>query len=221
MTDSTNFTPETRERLRVYLATHEITTDPRLINSTDSLGTINLVLTGKATQAIPQCMSFVIGRWITLFQDALPNDLRNSLGYKAALLDSVDTGRHPHAEQARLEVILTSMWETVLPTIQEAAELGGYGPEWLKMCELKTYAAATKAFNAIETISFSRNGNLQSSFVAQDAARTFIGPNHQQAWHASCTILYGADCAHVFGTTKAYWARIKPLQLFTLLASIR
>jgi len=43
-----------------------------------SIAAINLALSGKLTDEIPDCMSEVIGKWIIRIQDSMPDDMRNS-----------------------------------------------------------------------------------------------------------------------------------------------
>lgn len=58
-----------------------------------SIVAINLALTGKLTDEIPDCMSPVIGNWIIRIQDAMPEEMRNSEEWKSLLPFAAGTGR--------------------------------------------------------------------------------------------------------------------------------
>jgi hypothetical protein len=108
-----------------------------------SIAAINLALTGRLTDDIPECMSEVIGRWVITVQDAMPDQMRNSPEWKRLLPLAAGTGRQH--EDERLALILDWMWGTVLPMLQPQADAGGYGPEWRTMCEQRTEGAAEAA----------------------------------------------------------------------------
>lgn len=108
-----------------------------------SIAAINLGMTGKLTDEIPDCMSLVIGRWIIRIQDAMSEEIRNSEEWKSLLPFAAGTGRE--LEKERLEIIMDWMWIMVLPELQEAADRGDYGKEWSDMCEVRTAAAANAA----------------------------------------------------------------------------
>jgi len=117
-------------------------------HSACSIAAINLALTGKLTDKIPDCMSLVIGRWIIGVQDAMPHEMRNSLRWKSLLPLAAGTGRDH--EQERLALIMEWMWGTVLPTLQPIAELRGFGAAWLRMTTERTEAAAKLAAKLAE-----------------------------------------------------------------------
>jgi hypothetical protein len=104
-----------------------------------SIAAINLALTGRLTDQIPDCMSEVIGNWIIRAQDAMPDAMRNSAAWKSLLPLAAGTGRDH--EQEREALILEWMWGTVLPYAQPIADAGGYGEQWRDMCEERTAAA--------------------------------------------------------------------------------
>jgi hypothetical protein len=108
-----------------------------------SIAAINLALTGKLTDDIPDCMSEVIGRWIIKVQDSMPADMRNSDRWKSLLPRAAGTGRAK--EKKRLQIILDWMWGTVLPTLQPLADKHGFGAEWQTMTTERTGAAAAAA----------------------------------------------------------------------------
>ena len=105
-----------------------------------SIAAINLALTGRLTDEIPGCMSLVIGKWIIKVQDLAPADMRNSERWRRLLPLAAGTGRGLDLE--RSSVALDWMWSVVLVQLQPLAEKRGFGESWLKMCELRTPAAA-------------------------------------------------------------------------------
>ena len=108
-----------------------------------SIAAINLALSGKLTDDIPDCMSEVIGNWVIKVQDAMPDDMRNSARWKSLLPLAAGTGRAK--EKKRLAMILDWMWESVLPTLQPLADKHGFGREWQTMTKKRTEAAARAA----------------------------------------------------------------------------
>ena len=105
-----------------------------------SIAAINLALSGKLTDRIPDCMSPAIGGWIINIQDAMPDSMRNSTEWKKLLPLAAGTGRD--YERERVEIIVDWMWGTVLPVLQPQAERLGFGAEWHRMCIERTAAAA-------------------------------------------------------------------------------
>ena len=108
-----------------------------------SIAAINLALTGKLTDVIPDCMSVAIGRWIIKVQDSAPADLRNSERWRRLLPLAAGTGRDRDAE--RCSVALDWMWSVALPRLKPLADKHGFGESWQKMCDLRTDAAAYAA----------------------------------------------------------------------------
>jgi hypothetical protein len=117
-------------------------------HSACSIAAINLALSGKLTDEIPDCMSRVIGQWIIVIQDAMPDDVRNSEGWKSLLPLAAGTGRKQ--EQERLDIILSWMWDIVLPSLQPLADQRGFGAQWQKMTAERTAESARAAANAAE-----------------------------------------------------------------------
>ena len=116
-----------------------------------SIAAINLALSGKLTDDIPDCMSKVIGKWIISVQDSMPDDMRNSAQWKSLLPLAAGTGRAKGKK--RLAIILDWMWGTVLPTLQPLADKHGFGREWQAMTAERTEAAAWAAAEAAEAAS--------------------------------------------------------------------
>ena len=140
---TTVWTQETDARLRDYLASHELVAGIGTEESACSVAAINLALTEKLTDAIPMCMSKVIGEWMIVVQDAMPSEMRNSPGWKRLLPMAAGTGRA--REEGRLALVMDWMWETVLPDLQSVADQGGFGAEWRTMCMEKSPDAAWAA----------------------------------------------------------------------------
>jgi len=142
----TTYTLEIREKLERYLATHTL---PKGIGSKEgacSIAAINLAISGKFTDDIPDCMSVVLGIATITLQDAMPDDMRNSARYKAWLPTAVGTGRNQ--ERERLGVLMDWMWGTALPQLQPIADEKGFGGEWRVMCKERTEKAARAAARA-------------------------------------------------------------------------
>lgn len=108
-----------------------------------SIAAINLALSGKLTDTIPDCMSPVIGRWIIGVQDAMPDEMRNSEAWRKLLPLAAGTGRDKEVE--RVSIILDWMWSTVLPTLTPIAEKYGFVSEWAHMLTERTSEAARAA----------------------------------------------------------------------------
>jgi len=140
---TTEYTPEVREKLKRYLATHTLPGTLGTEESACSIAAINLAMTGDLTDEIPACMSEVLGLATIRLQDIMPAEMRNSDRYKAWLVTAPDTGRD--REQERLDVLLDWMWGTVLPQLQPVADGNGFGDKWRAMCEERTPDAAARA----------------------------------------------------------------------------
>jgi hypothetical protein len=110
-----------------------------------SIAAINLALTGKLTDVVPNCMSLVIGKWIIRIQDAMPAGVRNSARWRALLPLAAGTGRG--AEDKLAGYVTNWMWK-VLEKLQPAADKGGFGEKWREMIAAKTADAAKAATNA-------------------------------------------------------------------------
>ena len=142
----TTYTPEIRAKLERYLATHNLPKGMGSEESACSIAAINLAISGKMTDEIPDCMSEVIGCATITLQDAMPDDMRNSARYKTWLPTAVGTGRD--REEERLAVLMDWMWRTVLPQLQPLADEKGFGKEWRTMCSERTQEAAYAAADA-------------------------------------------------------------------------
>jgi hypothetical protein len=135
------FTQKHKAKLEQYLATHILPKGLGTKESACSIAAINLAVSGKLTDDIPDCMSDVLGRAAITLQDSMPSEMRNSLRYKALLPEMAGTGRKH--EQERLAILLDWMWSVVLPQLQPIAESKGFGDAWKNMCQLKTAACCS------------------------------------------------------------------------------
>jgi hypothetical protein len=140
------FTQEHKAKLEEYLATHILPSGLGTKESACSIAAINLAISGRLTDRIPDCMSDVLGKATIRLQDAMPEEMRNSERYKALLPDMAGTGREH--EQERLAIIMDWMWSVVLPQLQHIADKHGFGDAWQTMCNLKTSDAAYAAYAA-------------------------------------------------------------------------
>ena len=185
---TTVWTQEADARLRDYLASHELVAGIGTEESACSVAAINLALTEKVTDAIPKCMSKVIGQWMIVVQDAMPSEMRNSPGWKCLLPMAAGTGRE--REEERLALIMDWMWGTVLPDLQSVADRGGFGAEWRIMCTERSLdaaaAAAAGAAGASEAEGPSRVAWSALS-VARAASRTAGATATAAAWHGGST----------------------------------
>ncbi len=136
-----------RERIADYLRDRHIPTGIGTAESACSVAAINIALSGRLTDDIPGCMCPVIGRWMIVAQDAMPDDMRNSPEWRALIPLAAGT-RNPGLEQRRAEIALDWLWSVVLPYHQRAADAGGYGDAWRRMCKERTEAAAAAAGEA-------------------------------------------------------------------------
>ncbi len=163
---TTVWTQEADARLRDYLASHELVAGIGTEELACSVAAINLALTEKVTDAIPKCMSKVIGQWMIVVQDAMPSEMRNSPGWKRLLPMAAGTGRE--REEERLALVMNWMWGTVLPDLQSVADQGGFGAEWRTMCVEKSPEAAKAAAEAARAAA-------RAAWDAWDAARAAAG----------------------------------------------
>ena len=243
-----SFPPEARKRLWEYLYSHSLSAGLGTPLSTCSLGAVNLALGNEVTDKIPQSMSQVIGSWVIKTQDAMPSRLRNSDGWKEALIASVDTGNSPAAEDRRLDLILQTMWGKVIPFLQPAADKRGYGEEWLMMSRTRSLASIQAATDAIvSTPEYSqkpengglasiratidatvgtplpRSGHRYAADAARQAARTVddYGETHaHRAYHSGGATLYASLSISETGNTNEFWEQVNPVQIFTNLAQV-
>ena len=225
------FPPEARKRLWEYLYSHSLSAGTNTPHSTCSIGAVNLALGNGVIDRIPQSMSQVIGSWIINVQDAMPNRLRNSDGWKKALVASVDTMNNPAAEDRRLELILQTMWGKVIPILQPAADKGGYGEEWLMMSKTKSLASIRAAADAIIDIGVPFPGHLYTANAAEEATKTvhdyrvthrvmLCSDAAERAYHSANATHYASFSAYKTGISDEFWEQVNPVQILTNLTQV-
>lgn len=112
-----------------------------------SIAAINLALSNRLTDEIPECMSNVIGEWIIRSQDYMPDVVRNSLEWKNLLPLAAGTGKELEAE--RLDILLDATLTHVLGRFQPLANELGVGDSWKRMLLVRTSEAAEETRTAI------------------------------------------------------------------------
>ena len=142
------FTRQAQERLKWYLGRPGYIIPVGLGDqyAACSIAAINIAISGQLTSRIPDCMSMVIGKWIITTQDAMPEELRNSERWKAALVRAAGTGRA--LERERSDIVVDWMWEIVLPAGQAIADNYGFGEKWRHMCAERSAKASHAAAGA-------------------------------------------------------------------------
>ena len=217
---TSNWTPEAEQRLTDYLARDGYVIPRGLGTETAacSIAAVNLALTGRLTDTIPDCMSFVVGKWLLLTQDAVPSDVRNSQKWKAALVKAAGTGRAHELE--RVQMVIVWMWETLLPALQPWADEGGYGTEWQRMCDLKDPVEAAIA----EGVAWDTRHRDQDARQAADAAGAAYEASHGADYVAKNGDFHVAEVlervAEVADKAAAAvsWEPLDPASLLTALA---
>jgi len=184
-------TQEQADKITAYLASHILPSGLGSEESACSIAAINLALTGKLTDKIPDCMSPVIGRWIIRIQDAMPDDMRNSAEWKRLLPLAAGTGRG--LEPQRKAIAMEWMWSVVLPQLQPLADRGGYGAAWLHMTTDKTPESALGAKKAAYAAAAAAAAAAYAYAYAADAA-------------AAAADAYAADAADAAADAYAYAA---------------
>lgn len=103
----------------------------------------------QLSDRIPDCMSQVIGCWIRVVQDAMPDHRRNDAAWKFALPAAAATGRNHDLEIARAQFLLQWLYEKVLPQGLPRAERYGYLNYWDAMIDTQSIWAAEQAGEAV------------------------------------------------------------------------
>ena len=132
--NAATFTREAQERLKAYLGRsgYRIPVGLGSEHAACSIAAINLAIDGFLTDDIPACMSKVIGVWIRVIQDEMPEAWRNDILWKAALVRAAGSGRNHERERAN--ILKDWMWETVFPFEQPLADERGVGELWRRGC---------------------------------------------------------------------------------------
>jgi len=168
-----------------------------------SIAAINLALTGKLTDSVPECMSLVIGKTILVLQDAMPDAMRNSDAWRTLLPLAAGSGRQHEAQ--RLAVLLDWMWSVALPEVQPVAEANGFGGEWAHMCSQKSAGsakvAAWAASEAAEQVTSEKARAARAAEGAARAAALASDAAHEAAsWQAGWQAARSAD--------QNFWDRV-------------
>ena len=169
-----------------------------------SIAAINLALTGKLTDEIPDCMSLVIGKWVIKIQDSAPAELRNSDRWRRLLPLAAGTGRDK--ESRRTSVAMDWMWSVVLPQLQPLADRRGFGEAWQKMCDLRTRAAANCAVyaaNAANAVCATAAANAANAAYAAYAAYAADADAADAAGYATASGYASASAASAAYATAA------------------
>jgi len=199
-------TQEQAEKITAYLASHTLPSGLGTEESACSIAAINLALTGKLTDKIPDCMSLVIGRWIIRIQDAMPDDMRNSLEWKRLLPLAAGTGRD--LEPQRKAVAIEWMWTVVLTQLQPLADKHGYGDAWLRMTTEKTQEAAigakkaAYAYAAAAAAAYAAADAAAAAYAAADAAAA--------AYAYADAAAAAAAAAAAYAARKKFWVAVDP-----------
>ena len=171
----TTITTEQQQAIATVLAPMILSKGLGTAENACSIAAINLALTGLFIDEIPDCMSEVIGKWIIGVQDAMPAEMRNSAEWKRLLPLAAGTGRK--REKERFEIILSWMWDTVLPTLQPIADKHGFGEEWRMMLQQRTAdaAAAYAAYAAdyAANAAYAANVAANSAYAANSACTAY------------------------------------------------
>ena len=210
---TTVWTQEADARLRDYLASHELADGIGTEESACSVAAINLALTATVTDAIPKCMSKVIGQWMIVVQDAMPSEMRNSLDWKRLLPLAANTGGD--REEERIALVMDWMWGTVLPDLQSVADQGGFGAEWRTMCVEKSPDAAWAARDA----AWAARAAGAAATGAASAAAWDAGDDAWDAGDAAWAVTWAARAAGAAATGAAAWERYDPVGLLARLVA--
>ena len=196
----TDYTTDQRLSLEAYLTTHFLPQGLGDEQSACTLAAINLAMSGKLTDDIPDCMSEVLGCAAIRLQDAMSTEMRNSQRYKRLIPDMPGTGRAQ--EQERLAILMDWMWSVVLPQIQPIADNGGFGDEWRLMCQDKTAAPARAAVYAAADAADAAVDVADAAFDAAVAAYASAA-----ARAAAAAAVYAARAA----ARADFWETIDPI----------
>ena len=186
-----------------------------------SMARINLALDRGLTDTIPDCMSPVIGRWMIAIQDAMPEVMRNSMGWRMAAADAAGTGREHEAE--RLALMLDWMWGTVLPELRPLADAQGFGVEWLAMTTERTKEAAAAVAEA--AAAFAEAAAAAAEAAAEAAAAVAqadaVAAAESVAEAAAAAAESVAEAAAAFAEADAdAWTKFNPIELLQKLNGV-
>lgn len=206
-------TQEQIGRIKSVVWDHELGSGLGTRETACSIASINLALTGKLTDDIPECMSKVVGEWVKPIQDAMPPVMRNSPEWRDALILAAGTGRQK--ERERLAMIMDWLFETVLPILQPQADAGGYGPAWQKMCNEKTDVAAKAAWaDAAKVAKLASRAAAKAADAAWEVA--------WEAWAAAdaANAAWAAADAAWEAAEANFWQKTNPPALLARLIAV-
>ncbi len=138
-----SWTSQAQARLTDYLKTHKLKSEPGSRQMPCSIRTINIALRGSPSTIVPECMSKVLGSFITTIQDAIPTKLLNSPEWKRMLPQAAGTQRD--LEPERSQAITDWMWNKVLPQVTPVLETPEFREPWETMLKYRTRRSATNA----------------------------------------------------------------------------
>ena len=87
-----------KKKIHDFVHSHHLPSGLGTLEEACTVAAINLSLTGELTADIPECMSKVVGRWIIVIQDAMPDEMRNSDAWLDLIPEAAGTGRKLEAE---------------------------------------------------------------------------------------------------------------------------
>ena len=203
---------EDQTKIADFLVGKELCEGVGTAESMCSIAAINLALTGRLTDDIPDCMSLVIGKWIISVQDAMPAAIRNSDEWRNLLPLAAGTGRDRESE--RLAIILNWMWADVLPSIQAIADQYGFGGTWGVMCQERTPAAAAAAADAADAAAAAAADAADAAADAADVARAYAAyAARADAADAAYAAAYAARAAAYAARAAEKWQQFNPCAL--------
>ena len=179
-------------------------------HSACSIAAINLALSGRLTDKIPDCMSEAVGKWVIRVQDAMPDEMRNSKTWKGLLPLAAGTGREH--ERERLAIIMDWLWVVVLPYVQPIADAGGYGKEWRDMYQTRTREAArAAAWAAAWAAGAAEAAAWEADWAAEEAEAA------EAAWAAAGAAWWAAEAS---GDPGKAWEHFDPCGLLAKLVEV-
>lgn len=205
-------TEQQKQAILSWVETHGIPAGLGTAEAACSIASINLALTGELTDRIPDCMSLVIGKWISRVQDAMPADIRNGSEWKSLLPLAAGTGRQ--REKERGEVLMEWMWITVLPYLQGIADKRGFGEKWRAMCEQKTRIAAKEALAAADAVA-DADADYAANAAANAAAYAADAVADADADYAAKSAVYAA-----YANRRGAWQHFNPCEVLRRLIEV-
>lgn len=205
--------PEQEQAIAAFLDGRTIVSGLGTAAAACSVASINLALTGRLTDEIPDCMSQVIGRWIIRVQDAMPAEMRNSGEWRRLLPLAAGTGREH--ERERRDLVLDWMWG-VLSILQPLADRQGFGDPWRLMCELRTAEAAYEAGQA----ALDADSAYVIAAIAADAEAAYRAADSAAHAEAAYRAAETAAAADARDADAGIWRKTDPVGLLGRLVAV-